>query len=740
MSAQDDFVRKNLDILQQMQLEGIDGEDLIAWQGKIDVVKREYDAARAIERDTDRSDKDRKAAKERADAIAKAGPAITKSVISAIKAFTRGDSINGAAEIMDICASLAPLISTFLSAAGPEGALIGAFFSIIGQILRCFGPKEDSDVDKLEKFIKNLEAQTKLENMKAVHDDVLTYAVTLTQQAAFLQRLLSKPLETHEDFIAFDVELKASTIVVGDKNPHTSPSQFEHWKVVEYLAEPANQDDPLWPAVLGICCKTYSDLVSSTMTITAMTRSDDLMARRALARPDSSGPLSQFDKHDLEQDLNLLIAYGKARMLEYQAVNARMLRALKGVTKVAQAWGFHACIADNYALKLVSGPKKVKAGDWKDVSDRNYYHRLMLVEDATETITDGQVSSDFNFKPTHHCFVLKTTSSSYPGSHHWVDHLWVHSDTLDVDHVRNVLDSFEPAFTGIWASGQDAKALDVFASTAEGTGAPGSITKLRLGSTDNFNTDPLVRENWWPQTTSPAGTIAAVTAPVSPLGDPDADALAPGWGETMIYASMSGSQQVYLNFGNRDHYIPGVPGWGPCTGVAVDQNYVWLYQPYGFAVASHASVLSHVGGKRSAPRWIAFPHLGDTLLGARLNRGDGVTTGEKYRVTYNGRRVDTKPPLLGLVSLSPCSDGTLFAAVVHRDIEETPVPYQYRRFDVTDTRTIQAAAYQVDVDQGTVSVGAWTQIPGEARQVQKLPMPGYTLLSSLMTNLSAKLT
>ncbi len=94
---------------------------------------------------------------------------------------------------MDIRASLAPLISTFLSAAGPECALIGAFFSVIGQILRCFGPKEDSDVAKLEKFLKELDAQTELRNIKAVHDAVLAYATTLSSGQRICRRCWRSP-------------------------------------------------------------------------------------------------------------------------------------------------------------------------------------------------------------------------------------------------------------------------------------------------------------------------------------------------------------------------------------------------------------------------------------------------------------------------------------------------------------------------------------------------------------------
>lgn len=203
MSAQDDFVKDQLDILQRMQIDGMDYEDYLRWQTKINDVKKRYDDARAIEKDEKRSADERKVAKDQADAIAKAAPAITKSLIAAVKAFSKGDAVTGAAELMDICASLAPLISTFLAAAGPEGALVGALFSVVAQILRCFGPKEDSDVAKLEKFLKELQARTQLEGIKAVHDAVLTYATTLTLQAGSLHTLLAKPLNTHEDYMAF---------------------------------------------------------------------------------------------------------------------------------------------------------------------------------------------------------------------------------------------------------------------------------------------------------------------------------------------------------------------------------------------------------------------------------------------------------------------------------------------------------------------------------------------------------
>jgi hypothetical protein len=548
--------------------------------------------------------------------------------------------------------------------------------------------------------------------------------------------MLAKPLQTHEDYRSFYVELEKSKIVLDATDPHDSVSMFEQWKVLEYLQDPENQESALWPAVLGICCKTYSDMVTSTMTITAMTNTDDMLARLADVYPDASSKLSADDRRDLEKLLLELLAYAAARKLEYESCNARMLAALKGLTVPARRWGLYGCIGTNYGLYFTSGPNNVKKGSWIKRSDRNYYHQLVLTPEASTAISTGGVSSQFNFKPAHHCFVLKSTGTAYPGDHHWVDHLWVHADTTEIENTHIVLDNFEPAFTDIWASGETEKGVDLFAGTAEVSGFPGSVTHWVLDAKDDFNSAPLERVNWWPSTKSAVTTIRAVTGPVASVGDPDEPAISPGGNERLIYATMRDSTEIYVNSANQDHYLPGPLGWGPCTGIAVDQTYLWLYQPFGFAVVSHASVLSHLAGNRPAPRWLEYPRMPAALIGDNLDRGDGGTHIKYTRagLTYN-EQLDAKPKTLGLISLSPCEDGTLLAAVVHRTIEENPIPYEYMEWDITDTWTIQTANYKIDIANGTVTVDSWTQIPGAALEVRKLPMPGWNLLASLTAKL-----
>ncbi len=114
-------------------------------------------------------------------------------------------------------------------------------------------------------------------------------------------------------------------------SPHTSVAMFEQWKVLEYLEAPEIQDVALWPTVLGVCCKTYSDMVSTTMTFTALANSDDMLARLKDVAPDSTSGLSIEDRRKLEKKLIKLLAYARVRKTEYESCNKRMLSALKGL-------------------------------------------------------------------------------------------------------------------------------------------------------------------------------------------------------------------------------------------------------------------------------------------------------------------------------------------------------------------------------------------------------------------------
>src|SRR5215469_10537184 len=64
-------------------------------------------------------DKRRKEFEKNTENLAKALPNITKGTLAAIAAFQKGDAITGSAAVMDIFASLAPMLGTISAAGGP---------------------------------------------------------------------------------------------------------------------------------------------------------------------------------------------------------------------------------------------------------------------------------------------------------------------------------------------------------------------------------------------------------------------------------------------------------------------------------------------------------------------------------------------------------------------------------------------------------------------------------------------
>ena len=103
--------------------------------------------------------------------------------MAASDAFRKGDYISGSAALMDICASIIPVFASLASAGGPAGALVGALFSVVGQILSYFAPKQPSVTDKIKEMLDHVQSENEIERITAFGSSVAVYTDGLNRKA-----------------------------------------------------------------------------------------------------------------------------------------------------------------------------------------------------------------------------------------------------------------------------------------------------------------------------------------------------------------------------------------------------------------------------------------------------------------------------------------------------------------------------------------------------------------------------
>ena len=164
-------------------------------RGKVVDLMKQFESDWKDYQDEAKTKAEREKLEKNLDSLAKALPGITKGTLSAINAFNAGDNLSGSAAIMDICASLAPLLAGLSAAGGPPGMLVGAIFSLVGQILSFFAPTQESLTSKIEKLLRNLKAEQAQQDMLTVHQNVRSYVSSLRIAADMSARVLGKDQE-----------------------------------------------------------------------------------------------------------------------------------------------------------------------------------------------------------------------------------------------------------------------------------------------------------------------------------------------------------------------------------------------------------------------------------------------------------------------------------------------------------------------------------------------------------------
>ena len=183
-TPQEEQLNANIDLLLAIHY---DGMDAIARQDLMDSMEDIRDEYR-LAAEKGKSDK---YYKDLGDSIAKSLPGIVKGASSAADAFKKGDYIAGTAALMDICASVIPVFASLASATGPQGALIGALFSVVGQILSLFAPKQPSLEDKIKKMLDHLQGEAQIQNITAVGHSISSYTDSIRARCSGTHKMES---------------------------------------------------------------------------------------------------------------------------------------------------------------------------------------------------------------------------------------------------------------------------------------------------------------------------------------------------------------------------------------------------------------------------------------------------------------------------------------------------------------------------------------------------------------------
>ena len=720
MSKDPDLERLN-DQLQLMLLHarsGMDPSQAQVFEQAADKLKTDYQKAKATQASDKASEADKKLAKDVTDSINKNLPNFTKAALSAASAFKSGNPILGSAAIMDICASGAQMIGSLSSAAGPYGAAFGAVFTIIGQLLTYFGEKQPSLAQQITDAIKDLAADDRLQAAKTDGAEVIEYTSTIYRVRSSLPVNLKRPLATWDESLEFLTKIGADVMSIQKAYGNVS-AKYGKWRTAEWLKDEKTQDLEKWPEVLGVFCRVYSDSLLANMALASIVDKDAV--KQVLQSVSKKSPHYEENKQNYKQ-INIklvdLLTTVEALPQLWNDGSRLMQRILDEIRPVAQSRGLFVHLGDNKYIYAATGKKGIQSDKWTNLSIGygGRGHRFSIV------VPKQYVGS---LKPQYDIFFCEDWKSLERGR--------IKPSPIGISGQKQIA---KEQFSDVWAlqSPRDQnppyKGASFVYAALDG-GNSGSVKLFELDEKNEWK-----EGGWNPATKSGVMSVRAVTHPPTTLpDDPDRDGISTGsilLGGTdhynsIIYGALRSSSELYVDQENTRCYVP--TPWGDYSGVQVDPYYVWIFRPHALACATHASVISCIKGKRSTPRWMEYSP--NDVLGDQSNLGSA--RGDVWVV--DGNRTNARPPLKGILSMSPCVDGTIYASIYNRTVTQSQSGWVFKAEDTLGSYT---TCYSIDLKAGKLNVDPWEKCAGMADQVQKLPIPCWSLFESLDADLKAK--
>ena len=563
------------------------------------------------------------------DAMSNVLPELASGILLAIDGFKDGDALSGVQGLMDTCAALAPVIGaavgagiaglTTLGIATPVGAevgflvgmLVASIFSMIGDILSFFAPKTESLAKTIQTLLQNQKADAVQADVRTVHHSFLIYASTLNDQC---DRLGSKDGIGSRDF-----QPGVMTEVIKELNFVEGNTMTRYWQAIDWLADENNQTHRLWPLILNGACNAYTVLLVAVVRLHSIVTTNLMLERYKQADADG------------RKELKDLWNAATAKLETYSVCNRLNLEELRGLTQATQNRG---------TLWRMTPVLEVGVIDPRLTATRFYGGPALGM--SVTVCSQDQTKSD----PRYHFYAIAGNYQLY----YWR----LISETSDnkvafrMDHDGNVLAQ---------------SVNDVFATPGSDLGKPNHCRVYQISNNNKIEgkyRDENAKEmETFCSITLPAdrGEVMATLTSVRAVHDPYVYADDPANGELkgiryVVYAtgepkggSPSHPEAVHRILvspnGSGVYFVPSPLGL--TKGIAVDQDYFWVFSAGEFACATHGAMVRSAKGGGS-PGWIRI----SAIPGGHLHRlypcddGSLVMSGkdgsEVYGASYRADR------------------------------------------------------------------------------------------------------
>lgn len=732
MTAEEKRVQEELDLLLTYQMEGMSDDDREAWREYMGLIKDEYKAAAKEARNKELDDKQQKYYDDLKNSIAKSLPSITKGAFDAAVAFKKGDNLAGTAALMDICAAIIPVFTSLAAAGGPEGALVGALFSAVGQILAYFAPKAPSIEQKIKELFDKADAKQNLVKIEAVETSIRRYAGAIKDGSIALHRALSLKITDVKSASLFLERAKAFQEIIKRGEQKMDAPEFASWEVAAWLSLEDNHENKMWPEIMGHWCLAYANLVHSNLILKCLVNKKRVQELQAdFAEDNPAGPLAGFPetRHDIWKKLGSLLGMVDSLLSDWKNWSETALGILRETDGNARDRGLYVHAGwhrNGYPYLYAATGRAGFRNGWSPITSGTYWLGDGYLNDFS-IIAPKKSPEPLN--PQYRLFL--------PRSH---DERLYHA-TIMADPPAQVRQNEQEVRTGIFSSawalpnlaaaptqaGSDPEPCHVY--VGKNDGAAGELLMFQLDG-KNAVTD----SGWRVPAKARVTSVRAVTHPPAALpDDPDRDGLPAGsellggtdHAQSIQYAGLQGSPDIMVVVQGRAHHVTSP--WSDYRGIAVDDYYLWVFGPTAFACASHASIIKCVNGKTATPRWVGHA---PSIVGDLTH-----PTGNMRWWDLNGNSSQSYPAVQGVISVSPCQDGTVTVCAFTRAYDHDMARSQLV-WKGTDTLGLFTADCKVDIGSASITIGSWRRSEVAAGfSVQKMPIPCWSLIQSLKADL-----